>query len=253
MPTAKKPEVSAAELELKRRGRRRLIGALTLGALAVVILPMVFDSRPKKTDDPQNAKNLQNGVRQEINIQIPPKEGLPPLLAPVGPPSSVVSAPVASPPATASTQAQAQAPAQALAQAPKPAPIATVTNKNTPPASPASAPPKTVASVVPIAKPDVKPAAVSTPTPPKNGSIKSSAVTTGGYVVQIGAYKDADNAKAIIAQMKAAKLPVFSDSISVKTGSVTRVRLGPFSTKEKAEAALLEAKLGGLTGKVVPQ
>jgi cell division protein FtsN len=31
------------------------------------------------------------------------------------------------------------------------------------------------------------------------------------------------------------------------------VRLGPFATKEKAEAALLQAKLAGVTGKVVPQ
>ena len=48
MATAKKIEISAAELELNRRGKRRLIGAVTLGALAVVILPMIFDSEPKK-------------------------------------------------------------------------------------------------------------------------------------------------------------------------------------------------------------
>jgi hypothetical protein len=31
------------------------------------------------------------------------------------------------------------------------------------------------------------------------------------------------------------------------------VRLGPFATKEKAEDALIQAKLAGVVGKVVPQ
>ena len=34
---------------LKRRGRRRLIGAVALVLLAVIVLPMVFDPEPKST------------------------------------------------------------------------------------------------------------------------------------------------------------------------------------------------------------
>jgi len=227
MPTAKKIEISAAEVELKRRGQRRLIGAVTLGALAVVILPMIFDSEPKKLADRTNA------IKQEIAIDIPPKEGLAPLPAP--------TAPIAS-------TSPAIAPAPAAAQpTPMPAP------------APAVTPPPKV-SVVEKAPPVKVPAAEPKPTPvpvpalpPTKETPKIAPAKAGGFVVQIGAYKDADNANAIIAQMKEAKLAVFSDTISVKTGKVTRVRLGPFATKEKAEAALLQAKLAGVTGKVVPQ
>jgi DedD protein len=225
MPTANKTDVSAAELELKRRGRRRLIGAITLGVLAVVILPMIFDSEPKKVGDGQNA------VKQEISIDIPPKEGLTPLPVPTTPTTPTAPVAVAPTPTTA--------PAQIVA----PPPVATVA------AVVEKAPPKNVT-------PEPKPAPVPVPAVTKDATKeipKAAPAKPGSFVVQIGAYKDSDNAKAIITQMKEAKLPVFSDTISVKTGKVTRVRLGPFATKEKAEAALLQAKLTGVTGKVVPQ
>jgi len=37
---------------LKRRGRRRLVGAVALVLLAVIVLPMVFDPEPRKTAPP---------------------------------------------------------------------------------------------------------------------------------------------------------------------------------------------------------
>src|SRR5262252_9466329 len=37
---------------LKRRGRRRLVGAVALVLLAVIVLPMVFDPEPRKTVPP---------------------------------------------------------------------------------------------------------------------------------------------------------------------------------------------------------
>jgi DedD protein len=37
---------------LKRRGRRRLVGAVALVLLAVIVLPMVFDPEPKSTQAP---------------------------------------------------------------------------------------------------------------------------------------------------------------------------------------------------------
>ena len=35
---------------LKRRGRRRLVGAVALVLAAVIVLPMVFDAEPKRSD-----------------------------------------------------------------------------------------------------------------------------------------------------------------------------------------------------------
>ena len=41
---------------LKRRGRRRLVGAVALVLLAVVVLPMVFDPEPKSTLAPVSVR-----------------------------------------------------------------------------------------------------------------------------------------------------------------------------------------------------
>ena len=50
--------VSDEELQLKKRARRRLVGAIVLVTAVAVVLPMVLDSEPKP-------------VNQNINIQIP--------------------------------------------------------------------------------------------------------------------------------------------------------------------------------------
>ncbi|MDA8109270.1 MAG: SPOR domain-containing protein, partial [Betaproteobacteria bacterium] len=34
---------------LRRRGRRRLVGAIALVLLAIIVLPMVFEQRPRET------------------------------------------------------------------------------------------------------------------------------------------------------------------------------------------------------------
>ena len=46
------PDVNA----LKRRGRRRLVGAIALALLAVIVLPMVFDSEPRSPPPPVSVR-----------------------------------------------------------------------------------------------------------------------------------------------------------------------------------------------------
>src|SRR3981081_4240376 len=41
---------------LKRRGRRRLVGAVALVLLAVIVLPMVFDPAPRRTAPPVSVR-----------------------------------------------------------------------------------------------------------------------------------------------------------------------------------------------------
>jgi DedD protein len=240
MASPKAVEISAAELEIKRRGRRRLIGAVTIGLLAIVFLPMIFDSEPER-----NRSATKSGS-QEISIQIPPKDGLPPLPAPstassalaptapkaaaIAPPLAAAAAPAAAPP-VASVMPVEQKPATAFLK-PEPAP-------------------KVAAKVEPI-KPERKPEPIAVPSTP---AIAASAAPTDnkqGFVVQVGAFKDAENTKQIVAQAKTAKLPVYTDTVATTNGTVTRVRVGPFSTKQKADAALAQLKLSGSDGKIVP-
>jgi DedD protein len=221
MASPKAGEISAAELEIKRRGRLRLIGAITIGLLAIVFLPMIFDSEPAR-----NKSKIKPGS-QEISIQIPPKEGLPPLPAPEPIPNAAVASivlPVA-PPAALKAPAKVEITTDEKKDEKKPDPVTQV------------------AKVAPA----LAPALVASPKP-----VAKAIELSQGFVVQIGAFKDAENAKQIIAQAKVAKLPVYTDSIAISGGTVTRVRVGPFATKQKADSALAQLKLTGSDGKIVP-
>ena len=109
------------------------------------------------------------------------------------------------------------------------------------------------AKVEPV-KPERKPEPVAAPAKPAAAAASLAAPTDNkqGFVVQVGAFKDVENTKQIVAQAKTAKLPVYTDTVATANGTVTRVRVGPFSTKQKADAALAQLKLSGSDGKIVP-
>ena len=90
----------------------------------------------------------------------------------------------------------------------------------------------------PKAVPEKKPAAekkeAATPK-------KEVATPTGEFVVPVGAYA---NPQSVIAKLAAAKLPYFTEELSTAKGKVTRVRAGPFASKDAAEKAA--EKLKGL-------
>lgn len=194
MVSTKSAEPTATEIELKRRGRRRLIGAITIALLGIAFLPMIFDGEPRR-----DAGSTQK--KQEISVSVPAKEGLPPLPSPTAVPSAVVPS------------------------APEP-------EKNAATVAAASPPPQK--------KPET--------------AAKPAAASAGktGFAVQLGVFADADNARQTIAKMKEAKLPVYTESIPIKSGAATRVRVGPFPTREEADSALAQIKLAGADGKIVP-
>ena len=61
-------EPTAEQVELRRKGRQRLIGAVVLALVAVVFVPMLLDPEPRRE-------------RVEPLLAIPPKDGAPPLVA----------------------------------------------------------------------------------------------------------------------------------------------------------------------------
>src|SRR5687767_5643873 len=72
---------------LKRRGRRRLVGAIALVLAAVIVLPMVFDSEPRGTAPP-------------VSVRIPSEDesGFTPKVTPKTSPSKEVKAVEKTPP-----------------------------------------------------------------------------------------------------------------------------------------------------------
>jgi len=225
MASTKSTEPSATEIELKRRGRRRLIGAATIGLLAVVFLPMIFDGESKRNSTGSTLK------KQEISVKVPSREGQPALPTP-----------------TAATPATVTAPALAPVVTPPPAVVAETTEtaaseKKNPAPEPLPGKPPVAGVVAKSENPD--PAA-------STATLAAAEAPKKGFAVQLGVFADADNAKQIIAKMKDAKLPVYSETIPIKSGSATRIRIGPFATHDKADSALVQIKLAGSDGKIVP-
>jgi len=83
---------------LKRRSRRRLVGAVALVLLAVIVLPMVFDTEPRQTEP-------------SVSVRIPPEDDAkftPKLAEPAPAPAAETPAPSAAPQAPAQTQAKVE-------------------------------------------------------------------------------------------------------------------------------------------------
>lgn len=176
--------ISDEELQLKKRARRRLVGAIALVLLVVVFLPMFLDSEPKP-------------LNQDIAITIPPLPGpdsssQPANAAPAGvAPSTPVTPP-------AKTEA-------APAVRPAPAPIA-----------------------VPKAEmPNLEPR----PAPAQ------AARTSEDFVVQLGAFSDPANARALQRKLQENKFKAYTEVIKGSGGERTRVRVGPYDSREAAEKA----------------
>jgi len=101
--------------EIRRRGRRRLIGAVTLVVLAVVFVPMVLDSEPRPK---RSEASLEIPAKDKVSPLPPPStkaESKVPVKAPEPGPSVVEKSKAVTPPA-AMEKAKAVTPAEAGAQ-----------------------------------------------------------------------------------------------------------------------------------------
>ena len=234
--------ISEEELQLRKRARRRLIGAIALVTIVAVFLPMVLDHEPKP-------------VNQDISIQIPsPNAGtFTSKIVPVVPGSPDAKSAV-KPGTEAPAKLQSPAsggPPKVAAAAPAAKPVA-----ETPPAyDTEAAPPKPVAPRQPKsqARPAPKPPAKSAPPPKAADKAKADAKGAGGYVVQVAALHDADKAKQMQEQIAAAGVKSYTEVVPTAKGSVTRVRAGPFGSRDEAETMREKLKGMGLNGNIVPK
>ncbi len=224
---------SSEELDLRRRARRRLIGAIALALVVIVVLPMLFEPEPKP-------------LGEDVDIRIPGQDT--PFQQPVAPPAPDLkpSAPAAAeqtqPPAAAmadatvkpvapSVVAQAATAQPAKAESAKSEPVKAVT-------SPAKADKPSKTEPKPIEKPAAKPvdktakkdeAKPASPTP--TTSAKS------GYFVQLGVFGNEQNAKQLADKLGKTG---YKAKI-VHAGGQSRVWVGPYA--EKQQALEVQAKL----------
>ena len=243
--------------DLKRRARRRLVGAVVLALAAAVILPLLLESDPKplsddvsiqippidngkfvtplspdkgpspkpptdRTDDTKAAATAADGAT--ITVSPPSKRGLAEaeqhVLGQTAPPAT---------PNTPETKAMQRVAPQPITDAQQPAP-------SSPPAA-------EVKSNPPVdAAPTVAAATPSLPTPSPAPPASAKAAAGGGFQVQLAAFTDAKAASELAKKVKAAGFAVHTEAVPTPQGPVERVRVGPFPTRAAADAAVTRLK-----------
>lgn len=215
-------------LQMKKRARRRLVGAAALALFAVIVLPLVMDHEPRPPV-------------QDIQIRIPAQDAggmtghLLPKRAVVTPmPAAEGSSAVTNKDEPASVVHPPVAPAPAGAPAAK--------NQQ---AQPVEAEKKVLAEAA-------RPAQAPVPEKPAPEQ-KPANDLSSQWVVQLGAYKEAGNAKHLLAKLKGIPVPAYTENLDTPQGPRVRVRAGPFATREAAEKARARIRTIGVDGPVAPR
>lgn len=195
---------------LKRRGRRRLVGAIALVLAAVIVLPMVFDSEPKGSAPPVSVR-IPGEDEAAFSPKVTPK-----------------------PPEKAAGKAAEKAPEKSAEKAPEKA-----AEQLPEPAAQKSAP----AIEIKVTKASEKPAAEKIAPPAAERAKAEAALEGGQFIVPAGAYVDP---AGVIEKLKSAKIPYYTEPIATKQGTVTRVRAGPFASREAADRIQKQLKDLGL-------
>ncbi|MEO7246181.1 MAG: SPOR domain-containing protein, partial [Rubrivivax sp.] len=241
--------------EARARARRRLIGAVVLLGIGVVAFPLLFETEPRP-------------IAVDLPIELPRKDGLPPLVVP--PPGGGASRSSRIERAEALTTAGGQAAATTATPVPADAPTTTAEpaprESETPPREaprepvPATAeravPPPSPALARPTATPSAAPAAPATDGARAKALLEGKTAAPAGatrFVVQVGAFADASAVRDVRAKVERLGLKTYTQVVHVAAGDRTRVRIGPFEQREQADAALEQLKRAGLAATVMTQ
>jgi len=223
-----------AQLQLKKRARRRLVGAVAFAGLAAVVLPMVMDEEPKQQV-------------QDVQIRIPGQDQAPfnPKLKPVASEKKdEVSPPVVEAPRPVETPASKAA--EKAAEKPAEKPIEKAPEK--PAAKPAEKP-----AAKPAEKTVEKPADAQRAAAILGGkgvSEQAPANGNGQFVILIGAFSNPANVKQLQTKISELGIKVYTEPLDSPEGKKTRVRAGPFANRDAAEKALDRIKRIGVNGVV---
>jgi DedD protein len=192
---------------LKRRARRRLVGAIALVVLIVVVLPVILDQQPRP-------------VPQALTVQIPAQDG--------GPFKTRVLPPLQAPPATPQKSESTQAAKEASNRA---------TQAEPEPVSRSRAPKKESARTADKERAKTQVA---------EARRARALLNDEGFVVPLGAFTNPDNAKQVQDRAASAGIKSYTESVKGPQGEQTRVRAGPFASRDAAEKARDRLKSLGL-------
>ena len=234
-----------ANLQLKKRARRRLVGAIAFAGLAAVVLPMVMDEEPKQQV-------------QDVQIRIPGQDQTPfnpKMVKPAAAPVIEEKTPVVEKAEAVPVLAPAAKPADTSANKPAEIPKAPEKAAEIPVEKKAEKSAEKPAEKV-VEKPAEKPAKVSPAEAQRAAAIlggkpaEAATSSNGQFLVLIGAFPNPANVKQLQTKIGELGIKVFTESLDSPEGKKIRVRAGPFPNREAADKALEKMKRIGVNGVV---
>lgn len=226
-------------LVLKKRARRRLVGAVALVLIAIIVLWNVLDREPKTAKQPVNAQGVEiiSDAPQISTVNPATDKPASPFAEPGTPtqPAVAVATPSSvAPPAPESNPKPApqkvDTPSHLKQEAKKDAPAKKDEHKAEEKHAPVKPEPKPTSE---LKKSEAKPAAAS-------DEHKTQ-------LIQVAALSDAEKAKALVDKLAAHGVKAYTE----QKGELTRVRVGPFASREQAEKALAKIQSAGASGVIV--
>ena len=261
--------------ELRRRARRRLVGAVVLALAVAVIVPMLLESQPKPLGDDVSVKippvddgKFVNQLSSGSAADAAKTSGAGSGPASGGEGAKAAPADAASALPAASTTSTAPAPA-ASAPPPTPQPAAAAkppkydthvpegsgSNPATGSATKAPAPVEARPAAAPVSA-----AAAHAAAPAAHAAAPVDAATPGHagpsahetYAVQLAAFSDDKGANALAHRLKKAGYSAYTEPLKTSKGTLWRVRVGPYPSRDAATAARDRLKHEGHSGIVAP-
>ncbi len=227
------------ELLLKKRARRRLVGAVALVILLMIILPLVLKDRVKTTSN-EHAKIVMN---EEIDVN-----ALPPAFESMTETSQLATTDEVpsvnndkEPLGLKEDNNQgntADNPKQALL--PKPVTEDLIANKVAELEGKQSANNATTSS---------NKESVSIKSTPQTDAVQTQA----GFTIQVGAFSDLNNMRQTQANLAKAGFATTTEKVTTPKGDSIRLMAGNYATRESANEALLKLKSIGIDGIIKPK
>ncbi|GHD73474.1 SPOR domain-containing protein [Vogesella fluminis] len=236
-------------LMLRKRARRRLVGAIVLVLVATSVLWNVLDALPEQEMKPEQVEisGLPTSAPTPAPVVQPPVTASAPqetdILATLPPEDSVL----VPPPAAEASRPQVVAPVVAVM----------------PPAVPKAAEPKPAEPKPAAPRPadrKVEPVVAEKKAAPDPMAILEGreaealrAAAVEKYQVQLAALSDADKISTLKQRLSAVGITARFSKVQTSKGEVTRVRVGPFGSRAEADAALRKLERAGVSGIIVTQ
>jgi DedD protein len=249
-PSAGSPQETVDSL--RRRARHRLLGAVVLVLVAVIGFPLLFDTQPRpvSVDAPITIPDKDKAEPLRGPGAAARTEGRVPAAASLGEREEVVTASSSTPTPTPASRGGASA------SAPAPAPAAPSTRaddearakREAEAKARREADAKARREAEQRARRDDAERARAALEGRKPASAAEPAADKGRFIVQVGAYAEADKVREARQQAERAGLKTYTQVVDTKEGKRTRVRVGPYATRAEAEKAAAALQKAGLTG-----